>query len=134
MYLYKFIVIAAVITLLCGCSTAGIRSTSSIESSLLEEQANPVVNKIGGSKLLLERYSFRMTVGETSRIVVDTLPGGFQACDLMFLSDNTRAVRVESDGTVIGMQNGAATIAVSIAGTSVRATVTVVVSNKRESP
>lgn len=130
MYLHKFIAIVAVITLLCGCSSAGVHSMSSIESSLVADRAIPIVNKIGGSRLLLERYTYRITVGETSKIVVDTLPSGFQAGDLMFLSDNTRAVHVKSDGTMVGIQNGAATIAVSVAGTSVRATVTVIVTNK----
>ena len=134
MYLLRLIAIAVgTMMIFCGCSATDTNTESTLmgaSSSSEDVLADPVVKKIEGSALQLEAYSFRMSVGETKRIVIDTLPTGFQASDLSFLSDNTKAVQVKDDGTVVGIQNGAATIGVSLAGTATRATVTVIVSNK----
>lgn len=127
----KLMLLTCLAISLTGCVDSPDEQESSNEESVLSSASPleelPTVNSISGKKLIMEKYSLRLQLGETAKLVVDVLPEGYTAEDILFLSDNERSVTVDSDGTVTAMQSGAASIGVAIAGTSTRATVTVMV-------
>lgn len=134
MKLFRFLPLLCLTLSLTGCVDPKKESDMSSNESSTEETSTspeelPIVNSVGGNKLVMEKYAFRMQLGETKKLVIEALPEGFTAEDVLFLSDNERSVVVSRDGTVTAMQSGAASIGVAIAGTSTRATVTVMVSN-----
>lgn len=126
---FKGILAISAILILSGCSllTNEQQSTECSETISVTQKLLPTVLTCGGNKLIMEKYSIRMHLGETQKLIVSKIPEGFTAEDVSFLSDNPRSVTVSEDGTITAIQSGAASIGVALAGTSVRATVTVMV-------
>ena len=128
MKLYGIFAVCAFL-ILTGCTSNS--SSSSVQqsevSSTQRERKLPTVNEIGGNKLVMEKYSMRLNLGEKDKLIISKLPEGFTAEDVLFLSDNPRSVVVDEDGTITARQSGASSIGVALAGTSTRATVTVIV-------
>lgn len=94
------------------------------DSKRIKDGATGIVyNSIGGNEFNLVKYRYQVRRGETVQIEIQDIPDGYTAQDVTFHSDKVGYARVSGDGTITGVNNGSATVTVSLRGAAVYRTV-----------
>lgn len=114
---------------LTACSRYCSQLYASISKMLDDAQAikdgatGIVYHNVGGTEFNLVEYRLFVNRGGETRIEIANLPSGVNLTDISFISDKVAFATVGSDGVVKGINNGSATITVSIRGYAVYRTV-----------
>lgn len=93
------------------------------EQAICDGATGIVYHNIGGSEFNLVDYRLFVTRGGETRIEILDLPDGVDLTDISFVSDRVGFATVNREGIVKGINNGSATITVSIRSKAVYRTV-----------
>lgn len=86
----------------------------------------PWIQGISKSRLATRKVSMHISSGETKQIAISKCPEGYED-KLLFKSNNVAAAKVDKNGNVTGIKQGAATITISIDGLAVYTFITIYV-------
>lgn len=107
------------------CETLYTKLHEDIDNSrrIRDGSTGIIYHNIGGNEFNLVKYRYQVRSGENIQIEIQDIPEGFTTEDITFHSDKVGYARVSGNGTVTGVNNGSATITVSLRGAAVYRTV-----------